>query len=213
MFLFYLGFGEDFFSFPLCFLYSDIWGPYFPLLSLESKVQRKPGGGGKAAEAGAGACCAPSPGGSGERPGALLSSGQRMQAAGACLPAALRQAWDPSPHLSNTGQVAQTSSGLTGHPVLPARASSGPSDLLDLGSLPGHREARAFALPGQDKGAGSPTRVQRGPPTSEPKWSPDARPEDAARRPFLPGLQQSRNPAPRAINPQPQLLGNPSAGF
>lgn len=32
----------------LCFLSLDIWGSYFPLVSLVSKVQRKPDGGGKA---------------------------------------------------------------------------------------------------------------------------------------------------------------------
>lgn len=64
-----------------------------------------------------------------------------------------------------------------GHPVLSAGASSHPSDLLDLGSIPGHQEARAFALLARRRTQG----LQRGPPTSEPKWSPDIRPEDAAR--------------------------------
>lgn len=44
---------DRYFPFPLCFLYLYIWGPYFPLVSLVSKVQRTPGGGGKAEEAGA----------------------------------------------------------------------------------------------------------------------------------------------------------------
>lgn len=97
-----------------------------------------------------------------------------------------------------------------GHPVQPAGASSRPSDLLDLSSCREHREARAFACLAKEKGAGSPTQLQLGLPTSDRIWLPDARPEDASRCPILPGLKQSRNPAPRAINPQLQFLSNPS---
>lgn len=57
---------------------------------------------------GSGVGCAQSQGGSGEPRGAPLGSSQRMQAAGACSPATLSQAWDPLSHLGSMVQVAQT---------------------------------------------------------------------------------------------------------
>lgn len=197
------------FSFPLCFLSSGIWRVHIPpLASLTSKVQRKPGGGGKTEEVGAL---------SWRRSGreAELSSASRVAARErrllwlARLLRCARLGPTASPRSPGTGRPGE----LRAHGA-PCAAS--PSQLSSLRPPRSRQPLRTLhsqgvCSPGQEVGAGSPTRLQLRLSTSEPRWLPDARPECAARCPILSGLKQSRNPALRAINPQPQLRSNPSS--
>lgn len=141
-FCFVLVFDRIFLSFMFS-IFRYLEGPYFLLASLMSKVQRKPGVGGKTEEAGGPESAALRQGGSDEQ--CVAGSSQRTQVALARLSAALRQARGSPPRPGRLVQIAQASRGLTGHPVQPAQASLCPSDLLDLGSRPEHRAARAFA--------------------------------------------------------------------
>lgn len=199
------------FSFPLYFLSSGIWRVHIPLLaSLTSKVQRKPGGGGKTEEVGA---------------LSWQSSGREAELSSASRVAARerRLLW-----LARLLRCAAPGSGPTASPRSPgtgrpgelkahgASCAASPSQLSSLRPLRSRQPLRTLhsqgvCSPGQVEGAGSPTRLQLRLSTSEPRWLPDARPESAARCPILSGLKQSRNPALRAINPQPQLLSNPSS--
>lgn len=138
---------------------------------------------------------------------AAIGGSQRVQAAWAC-----HAAPGLEPTTSHRWHGTGRPGGLRAHgaPCAASPSQLCPFDSVDLRSLSGNPTARAFVL--LAKGGlwvSSQTPVQS--PTSELRWSLDARPDGAAQRSILPSLQQSRNPAPRAINPQPQLLSNPSA--
>lgn len=136
-------------------IFSYLGSPFPPLASLVSKVQRKPGGGGKAEEAGPGAGCA-------QRQAAVSGAARRSagiswrtRAARARLPLCARLG------AHRLAQVACYRSpwraeGSRGTLCQPAPASSRPSDLSDLGSRP----RQGVCSLGQEEGAGAPTGLR-----------------------------------------------------